>query len=79
MPSSQSRHGRRFGNPLDPQTELGPLYGGPAAINYLMELVEDAVASGARIETGGITFEKDGFTFLRPTLITGATTRMRVM
>jgi acyl-CoA reductase-like NAD-dependent aldehyde dehydrogenase len=44
-----------------------------------MELVEDAVASGARIETGGSTFEKDGFTFLRPTLITGVTTRMRVM
>jgi acyl-CoA reductase-like NAD-dependent aldehyde dehydrogenase len=44
-----------------------------------MELVEDAVASGARIETGGSTFEKDGFTFLRPNLITGATTRMRVM
>ena len=67
------------GNPHDPQTELGPLYGGPAAINSLMELVEDAVASGARIETGGSTFEKDGFTFLRPTLITGVTTRMRVM
>ena len=67
------------GNPHDPQTELGPLYGGPAAIDRLAELVKDAVASGARIETGGDTFEKDGFTFLRPTLLTGATARMRVM
>lgn len=67
------------GNPHDPQTEMGPLYGGPAAVDRLRELVEEAVASGARIETGGDTFEKDGFTFLRPTLLTGTTTRMRIM
>ncbi len=67
------------GSPHDPQTEMGPLYGGPAAIDRLQELVKDAVASGAHIETGGDTFERDGFTFLRPTLLTGATTRMRIM
>jgi acyl-CoA reductase-like NAD-dependent aldehyde dehydrogenase len=67
------------GDPQDPLTTMGPLYGGPAAIDFLTELVEDAVVSGARIETGGDTFEKDGFTFLRPTLLTGATTRMRIM
>ena len=67
------------GDPRDPQTTMGPLYGGPAAIDRLSELVEDAVASGAHIETGGDIFEKHGFTFLRPTLLSGATPRMRIM
>jgi len=67
------------GDPRDPQTTMGPLYGGPAAIDRLTELVAHAVASGARIETGGDIFEKHGFTFLRPTLLTGAHPRMRIM
>jgi acyl-CoA reductase-like NAD-dependent aldehyde dehydrogenase len=67
------------GDPRDPQTTMGPLYGGPAAIDRLTELVLHAVASGAHIETGGDVFKKDGFTFLRPTLLTGAHPRMRIM
>jgi acyl-CoA reductase-like NAD-dependent aldehyde dehydrogenase len=67
------------GDPRDPQTTMGPLYGGPAAIDRLTELVGHAVASGAHIETGGDVFEKDGFTFLRPILLTGAHPRMRIM
>lgn len=67
------------GHPRDPQTTMGPLYGGPAAIDRLTELVGHAVASGAHIETGGHVFEKDGFTFLSPTILTGAHPRMRIM
>lgn len=67
------------GDPRDPQTTMGPLYGGPAAIDRLTELVGHAVALGAHIETGGDVFEKDGFTFLRPILLTGAHPRMRIM
>ena len=67
------------GDPRDPQTTMGPLYGGPAAIKQLMELVNIAIASGAHLETGGYVFEKNGLSFLQPTLLTGVHPQMQIM
>jgi lactaldehyde dehydrogenase / glycolaldehyde dehydrogenase len=70
---------RRCRGPTRPSDHHGAALRGAAAIDRLTELVGHAVASGAHIETGGAVFEKDGFTFLRPTLLTGAHPRMRIM
>ncbi len=67
------------GAPQDPTTTLGPLYGGPRAVQALMALVADAVESGATVVTGGKQISKDGYSFIAPTLITGASPAMKVM
>jgi acyl-CoA reductase-like NAD-dependent aldehyde dehydrogenase len=67
------------GSPLDPAATMGPLFGGPKAIANLMEMVTDAVASGAQLLTGGDVVHKDGYRFILPTLMTGVSLRMRIM
>lgn len=67
------------GSPLDPTTTMGPLFGGPKAIESLMAMVTDAVTSGAQILTGGKVIQKDGYSFILPTLITDVSLRMRIM
>jgi len=67
------------GSPLDPRTTLGPLFGGPKAIDALMGMIGDAVAAGAQILTGGDVIQKDGYRFLLPTLITGVSLKMKIM
>jgi acyl-CoA reductase-like NAD-dependent aldehyde dehydrogenase len=67
------------GDPLKPTTTLGPLYGGPQAVEHLMSIVEDAKNKGAHVVCGGKIIEKEGYCFLEPTLITHVKTGMRIL
>lgn len=57
----------RVGDPLDPQTEVGPL-AAPALLDNLERQVRDCVAAGATLLTGGARVEGPGC-FFQPTVI----------
>lgn len=62
------------GDPADDSTDIGPLIN-PAATQRVLAVIEEAVASGARLELGGDT---DGPT-LRPTVLTRTASGARVL
>ena len=66
----------KLGNGADDGTTVGPLINEGAA-NDVMKFVDDAVAKGARIVTGGKRSDL-GTCFIEPTLLTGVNTDMRV-
>jgi succinate-semialdehyde dehydrogenase/glutarate-semialdehyde dehydrogenase len=66
----------RVGDPLDDTTEVGPV-ATESGRTDLVELVDDAVAHGARALTGGTTPDGDGW-FYPPTVIEGITPDMRI-
>jgi succinate-semialdehyde dehydrogenase / glutarate-semialdehyde dehydrogenase len=57
----------RIGDPLEESTEIGPL-ATPQIVNDLDEQVKKAVASGARVLTGGKRVERPG-NFYEPTVL----------
>ena len=61
------------GDPTDPATQIGPLVN-QGAVQRVSELVDDAVAKGAKVVTGG---EADGPCY-RPTVLAGVTPEMRI-
>lgn len=61
------------GDPTDPQTAVGPVVN-TAALRHVRELVDDALAHGARVVAGGT---HDGLLH-RPTVIAGVTPAMRI-
>ena len=63
----------KVGDPRDPATEIGPLVN-PSAVERVKGLVDDAVALGAELVTGG---EPDGPLF-PPTVLRGVTPAMRI-
>mmetsp|Transcript_8325 Transcript_8325/g.18133 ORF Transcript_8325/g.18133 Transcript_8325/m.18133 type:complete len:567 (-) Transcript_8325:227-1927(-) len=81
------------GDPARRETTLGPLYGGGAACEALLELVEDALALGARVVVGGedvsalshsarrerCVFQERSGHFFRPTLLLDAKPPMRCL
>jgi succinate-semialdehyde dehydrogenase/glutarate-semialdehyde dehydrogenase len=66
----------KVGDGLKPGTDLGPLIE-PAAVDKVRAHLEDAVAKGAHVLTGGDIHELGG-QFFQPTIVTGATAAMRV-
>lgn len=66
----------QMGPGLDPKTTQGPLVN-KAAVAKVQEHVEDAVAKGAKIETGGKASITSGF-FYDPTVLSGVTPEMVV-
>ncbi|MDK3071943.1 5-carboxymethyl-2-hydroxymuconate semialdehyde dehydrogenase [Sedimentitalea sp. JM2-8] len=66
----------KVGHPLDPATEIGPLVS-EEHFRKVTGYFEIAKADGATIAAGGETVGEDGY-FVRPTLFTDATTRMRI-
>jgi succinate-semialdehyde dehydrogenase/glutarate-semialdehyde dehydrogenase len=66
----------RVGDGLSDTVEFGPLIN-MAAVTKVEEHVADALAKGARIETGGKRHELGG-SFFEPTIITGVTDTMLV-
>lgn len=70
----------RLGNPVDPDTTLGPLVR-PAAADFVRGQIEDAVAAGARawIDPGDYPLSVPGSAYLAPQLLTGVDHSMRVM
>jgi acyl-CoA reductase-like NAD-dependent aldehyde dehydrogenase len=69
----------RVGDPLDWNTEIGPMVSRDQ-FDLVKELVDDAVASGARLHCGG-PVELDGLdgAFYAPAVLTGVTNDMRIM
>ena len=63
----------KVGDPRDPETQIGPLINS-SAVDRVSELVQDAVAGGASVLTGG---EPDGPLF-PPTVLRGVTPEMRI-
>jgi vanillin dehydrogenase len=61
------------GDPRDPATQIGPVVNAAAA-QRVRELIEDAVAKGATVLTGG---DADGL-LVTPTIVTGVTPDMRI-
>jgi len=69
----------RLGDPLQWETEVGPMTS-ESQYEIVVELIEDAVASGATKACGGPT-EVAGLPgkFVAPTVLTGVTQEMRIM
>jgi acyl-CoA reductase-like NAD-dependent aldehyde dehydrogenase len=67
----------RIGDPLDPQTDVGPLVRDNQR-KLMEEFVRDAVSKGAKILTGGNMIEGKGF-FFEPTVLTNVNHSMRIL
>ncbi|SEF24497.1 succinate-semialdehyde dehydrogenase / glutarate-semialdehyde dehydrogenase [Amycolatopsis pretoriensis] len=61
--------GLRIGDPMDDDTDLGPL-SSPDAVETLAKQVSDTVAAGARLRTGGHPIDRPG-NYFEPTVLTG--------
>src|SRR5699024_3739200 len=67
----------KVGDPLDPQTQVGPLATRDGR-DDLAELVDDAVHKGAEVLIGGYIPEGAGY-FYTPTVLAGLTEDMRLV
>ena len=67
----------RVGDPLDPATDIGPLYARSQRDEIELQ-VKDALAKGAKLHAGGKRVKGAGW-FYEPTLLSAVTTRMKVM
>ncbi|SAK97275.1 aldehyde dehydrogenase [Caballeronia pedi] len=70
---------QRSGDPMHPDTTLGPLFGGERAVHALKNMIDDALEKGATAIAGGVTERIGNALFLSPTLLAGVTTEMSVM
>jgi aldehyde dehydrogenase (NAD+) len=57
----------RIGDPLDPQTLMGPLIDAPAVLRY-EAAIERLIARGGRVLTGGHVIQRPG-NFVEPTIV----------
>ena len=67
----------RLGPGSDPATDVGPLIR-PQHVRRMMEMVEDAVARGAKVLCGGHPRSDLGPNFFEPTVISGVDSSMRL-
>jgi len=67
----------KVGNGLDADTKQGPLIN-EGAITKVMSHIDDAIALGGKVISGGKRIDSAG-TFFEPTIITGVTEEMLVM
>ncbi len=70
---------QRQGDPTDPATTLGPLFGGPQTVERLKAMVDEAVSKGANVVTGGTITAVGSVRFITPTLLTDVPPDVRVM
>jgi succinate-semialdehyde dehydrogenase/glutarate-semialdehyde dehydrogenase len=68
--------GLRVGKGVEPDVQVGPLIN-RAAVGKVTAHIEDAVANGATVLTGGVPHALGG-NFFEPTVLANATARMRV-
>ncbi|OAN85695.1 aldehyde dehydrogenase family protein [Sulfitobacter geojensis] len=71
-------NGYKLGNPLDPETTLGPMAQARFADEVRAQTAE-AVAAGATAHVDPADFPQDGGAYLMPQILTGVTHDMRVM
>lgn len=74
---TERTRGLRVGPGLDEETHLGPLIS-EAAVQRALEIIDDAVARGARVQLGGRRIDRPGH-FLEPTVLTGVSPDSRAM
>ena len=67
-----------LGDPLDPETTLGPM-AQPRFAELVRSQTAEAVAQGATAHVDPARFPKDGGAYLMPQILTGVTHDMRVM
>lgn len=65
---------QKVGDPLDPDTDIGPLQN-PVALEIAMTVLEDARKKGAKFRTGG---NNAGGLFMEPTILEDVTPEMKV-
>lgn len=70
--------GYKLGNPLDPETTLGPMAQARFADEVRAQTAE-AIAAGAKAHIAPKLFPKDGGAYLMPQILTNVTHDMRVM
>jgi acyl-CoA reductase-like NAD-dependent aldehyde dehydrogenase len=68
----------KLGSPLDPETEVGTMIR-PTQVDRVTAQLDDAVARGARILTGGRRRPDLGPAYFEPTVVTGVTPDMKLM
>ena len=68
----------RIGHGEDPNTDIGPMIH-ERQLQFVEAQVQDAVARGARVLTGGARIPELGTNFYRPTVVAGVAPDMRVM
>jgi 5-carboxymethyl-2-hydroxymuconic-semialdehyde dehydrogenase len=66
----------KVGHPLDPASEIGPLIA-KEHFDKVTSYFDIAREDGATVAAGGVTLGDEGY-FVRPTLFTGATNKMRI-
>lgn len=66
----------KLGDPMDKETQLGPL-SSEDALTTILKQVEKAVAQGAKIEIGGKKANLKGY-FMEPTIISNITSKMDI-
>ncbi|MEJ8664185.1 NAD-dependent succinate-semialdehyde dehydrogenase [Pseudomonas inefficax] len=67
----------KVGDGLDPSTQVGPLIN-ERRLQAVERLVDDAVAKGARVETGGARLDRPGH-FYTPTVLSNVSSDMAIM
>jgi phenylacetaldehyde dehydrogenase len=67
----------RLGSGLDSSTDMGPLISRQQR-SRVLSFVQEAVADGAQVVTGGKAFGEQGY-FMEPTILAGVQPQMRVM
>ncbi len=72
----QKTEGLRVGNPVSEETDIGPLVNN-AGLNKIEEMVNDAIAKGAEVLTGGKRLGGKGY-FYSPTVITKISPKMQI-
>lgn len=65
------------GDPTEPGVELGPL-SRKSQVDFLLSQIEDAVAKGAHVRTGGRTINRIGY-FMEPTVLVNVNHDMGIM
>jgi succinate-semialdehyde dehydrogenase/glutarate-semialdehyde dehydrogenase len=68
----------RVGNGIDPQNDVGPMIH-ERQLHHVESQVEDALASGARVLTGGSRLPQLGTNFYAPTVLASVTQTMQIM
>jgi len=67
---------KRIGDPLNSETDLGPLVS-KDALNKIETQIQDAIQKGAQVICGGKKLDSDG-NFFEPTLLTNITKDMKI-
>ena len=67
----------RFGDPMDPDIDVGPIANRPQ-YEKILRYVEIAQSQGAKVVCGGRPMEVGGGLFIEPAVVTGVTNDMRI-